>query len=71
MRIFLIGASKRRLIRFFRICCFYGTLAAVFLALVLLVFSGISMCLPVLMIALGLKSTAYLLAGAEKFLRKD
>jgi hypothetical protein len=71
MRIFPIGVSKRKLIRFFRLCCFYGALAVLLLAVVLLIFTDISTFLPVVMISLGLKSTAYLLTAAETFLRKD
>ena len=71
MRIFPIGVSKRWFFRLCRVCCSYGAAVAAFLVIILLIFSDVSVWLPVLVASMSLKSIAYLLTGAEKFLRKD
>jgi hypothetical protein len=70
MRIFPIGASKRKMLRFFRLCFFYGSLIGVLLTVVLIVFSDISRWLPVFLASTSLKSIEYFMKQSEKFSRK-
>ena len=70
MRIYPTGASKRKMLRFFRYCCFYGSLVGVLLSVVLVFTSDVLIWLRVFFASVSLKSIEYLMKQSEKFSRK-